>query len=363
MHKRPDGLYQVQKTVVEKGVKKQVYFYGHTQAEVKRKIAEYSEKAARGRDFQSVAEEWKDIYFSSAAYKTTECYAAPYKRIVAAFAPCQIGSITPMQLDVFIRSVASKGYALRTVRAHIEVLNMIFRHAVQYGDMQTNPAASLSPPPGLSVGRRDIPPDDVLERVKNGVRLEFGLFAYMLLYTGLRRGEALALEYEDFDFVNKRIRVTKSLYYENNKVKIKRPKTDAGTRTTILLDCLAEQIDPSASGPVFHNDRGEYLTLSAFQKRWIKYCRAAGLCREETRKRKQRASGKIEDEIVFTPTVTPHQLRHAYATILYEAGIDEKIAQDLLGHASITMTRGLYTHIRKSKKEAAADLLNKYVSL
>ncbi|MBS7299062.1 MAG: tyrosine-type recombinase/integrase [Eubacteriales bacterium] len=48
--------------------------------------------------------------------------------------------------------------------------------------------------------------------------------------------------------------------------------------------------------------------------------------------------------------MTPHQLRHAYATILYEAGIDEKDAQELMGHTSIQLTRDIYTHISKKRE-------------
>ena len=56
--------------------------------------------------------------------------------------------------------------------------------------------------------------------------------------------------------------------------------------------------------------------------------------------------------------ITPHQLRHAYATILYEAGIKDKDAQDLLGHANIQTTRDIYTHITNNRRAETAALLN-----
>jgi len=89
-------------------------------------------------------------------------------------------------------------------------------------------------------------------------------------------------------------------------------------------------------GLVFGN-----ITKNAFSYRWSKYCKQAGLW-----------NGK--------PTVTPHQLRHAYATILFEAGIDVMDAMDLLGHADIKTTRNTYTHIRKLRKEHTAEKLNLY---
>lgn len=56
--------------------------------------------------------------------------------------------------------------------------------------------------------------------------------------------------------------------------------------------------------------------------------------------------------------MTAHQLRHGYATMLYEAGIDEREAMELLGHTDITLTHQVYTHIRKTKKEKTAAILN-----
>ena len=58
-------------------------------------------------------------------------------------------------------------------------------------------------------------------------------------------------------------------------------------------------------------------------------------------------------------TATAHQLRHSYATMLFECGIDVKDAQDLLGHSTAAMTQDIYTHLREKRKEDTANLLNK----
>ncbi len=61
-------------------------------------------------------------------------------------------------------------------------------------------------------------------------------------------------------------------------------------------------------------------------------------------------------------TITPHQLRHAYATILYEAGIDVKAAQSFLGHSNIQTTMDIYTHLSEAKKIDSVDVIDRYLT-
>lgn len=335
MQKRKDGLFQTQITVTVNGVRKQKYFYGKTEAEVRRKLAAFNGEVEKGKFFRDVAEEWQNEHYEQVAHKTTECYNAPYKRIMAQFGDRRIREITPAQIGLFINSIAKQKYSLRTVRAHIAVLNMIFKFAVLNSYTMTNPAEYVKPPNGLKTTRRELPSEEQMELIKNSRECFFGMFAYFVLYTGCRRGEVCALRYEDIDFDRRVIHINKSVYFENNRPVIKSTKTDSGTRDVILLDHLAEKLDRGKSGYLFEKD-GAPLTLSAFQKRWKRYQAESGV------------------------TVTPHQIRHAYATILYEAGIDEMMAKDLLGHANISTTKNIYTHIRQSRKDSAAELLNQF---
>ena len=59
---------------------------------------------------------------------------------------------------------------------------------------------------------------------------------------------------------------------------------------------------------------------------------------------------------------TAHQLRHTYATMLYDAGVDVKTAQDFLGHADPTVTMNIYTHLSSQKKESAIQALQQHFS-
>ena len=62
---------------------------------------------------------------------------------------------------------------------------------------------------------------------------------------------------------------------------------------------------------------------------------------------------------VKEPTVTPHQLRHAFATMCFEMGVSAKDAQQLLGHSKIDVMLDTYTHIRAKRREDVTEKLNK----
>jgi integrase len=263
------------------------------------------------------------------------------KRAVEEFGDKHCQTITPKMISLFISRFASQGYAKKTVTTQLLVINLIMTHAVVEGDVEYNPAASVSIPKGLTRHRRELPSEADIETAKRSVKCPFGLFAYFILYTGCRRGEALALTYGDIDFTSRMIVINKSVYNESNTPKLKEPKTEAGTRRVILLDVLASALPKNrrADELVFPNEYGTLMSETQFQRQWELYTNATGI------------------------TSTPHQFRHAYATILFEAGIEDKDAQELLGHANISTTKDIYTHITKKRMQATADKLNAAASV
>lgn len=331
MVKRSDGRWQ-ERVILSDGSTK--YFYGKTKAELMRKVADAKSNKDRGIRFVLAAEEWNAVHEKAVSYNAHRCYSQPYKSAVEEFGNKRIKDISTPEIDLYIKRIAAKGYAKRTVQSYLTVVNLIFEHAMLQGYTDSNPASVVPLPPHLKSTQRTLPSEDDIARVKAAVDKPFGFFAFFLMYTGLRRGEALALTYDDIDLKNKTISVSKSMYWVGNTPNIKSTKTEAGNRTVILLDAVAKRL-PEGSGYLFGGEKP--LTNTMFRRRWDKYVRESGI------------------------DLSCHQLRHLYATILYEAGIDEKIAQELMGHSSITVTRNIYTHIRKNRLTEAAETLNKLV--
>lgn len=287
--------------------------------------------------FSDIVDAWENEHTEQVGFKTAEGYIAPVRRIKEQFGEYEIREITAADVNAFLQWLARRGYARRTVQLHRDILNMVFNHAILGGYISANPCAAVSMPRNLPTSKRELPNDDAIAAVRAGVNQPFGLFAAICLYSGLRRGEALALEYNDIDKKKGVIRVTKAVEFVGNNPHIKTPKTAAGYRDAILPPMLADLI-PNGKGYIFAREDGGLLTKTQYRKRWLKYCEAIGY------------------------NITAHQLRHGFATLLYEAGIEDKDAQELLGHSSITVTRDVYTHIRKSRRDSTAERFNDFLA-
>lgn len=285
--------------------------------------------------FEAAADAWEAKHVERIGPSTAETYKAPLRRIKDNYRGLTAEEVTAQSIQAFLSDLGKRGFSRRSVQMHRDILNMIFNNSILEGKLSFNPCAAVSMPRNLPSKKRELPNDDAILAVKNST-VPFSLFAKICLYAGLRRGEVLALRYEDIDRKNKQIHVTKAVEFIGNNPHVKPPKTEAGVRPVPLLDPLAAVL-PEGKGYIFTMNDGRPLTKSSFRKRWLRYCKEIG------------------------HDITAHQLRHGYATILYEAGIPDKDAQELLGHASIAVTRNIYTHIRSSRKQETAAKLNAFV--
>lgn len=333
---RDDGLHEAIRII--NGKRKA--FRGNDDSEVEQKMIAYMGEIETGRLFKMIAEDWEAAHFPTLAANTLKSYRPAYERAKAEFGETPIRQIKAPDIKRYINDFARGKKAHKTVTNQLLILNLIFGYAAECGDIEYNPCTSVNVPKDLPRKRREAATPEDEAKVKASADL--WLFPFLILYTGLRRGEALALTWGDIDKKNAEIHVTKSLYHEDGTYYIKKPKTSAGTRTIPLLDPLAEKLPKKLGAPgeyVFSIDGGKSpLSEAKILTMWRQYARATGV------------------------TATPHQLRHSYATMLFECGIDVKDAQDLLGHSTIAMTQDIYTHVREKHRKDTASILNKKLS-
>lgn len=340
MKQRKDGRW-VKKISLSNGESK--YLYSRASSE-RLAIKDFNEqmlklevKVKESALFKSVADLWNTEYrnkISDINYRKS--IRGIYEKVLAHFSEYQIADITAANIHQYLNLLIRKNYSQKTIATHKSVLNMIFSFAILQGIIESNPVQIITLPQNLPKKPRKMPTDQELEIVNSNYE-GFAILPYFLLNTGLRKSEALALQYSDIDFENKTISITKHLIHDGNTPVVEhRTKTQSSNRSVILLDRVAEKLSQNKSGIIFGNEDGTYLTKCQFKRRWEKWQKENGI------------------------TVTAHQLRHGFATMLYEAGIDLKDAQDLMGHSDIKTTHSIYTHIRNKRKEETAKKLNDF---
>lgn len=326
---RKNGLLQ---TVVTVSGKRHT-FYARSDREMAHKLMEFREETDSGMFFREVAEEWWMQHEPTLSPNSLRNYIPAYRRAVEEFGDARIRTITPGQIDSYLH-IFAQTHAAKTTTTQLGIINQIFRFARIHGYIDSVPTDIVSVPRGLPKNVRLLPSDRDVAAVRANLDIPImGLFAYLLLYSGLRRGEALALQYRDIDVHNKKIYVEKSLCAYRNDPIIKTPKTEAGRREVPLVDALIDVLPEGKPSDYLFLRDGHLITDSDFDTLWGWYCRDTGI------------------------TASPHQLRHWFATLLYDAGIDKFEAARYMGHTSAQMTE-IYTHITKSRTTGSLDRLN-----
>lgn len=311
--------------------------------------------------FRQIAEDWERIHREEITSATWKNYLPHYKDILARHGERQITEVTAQDVSNHLLTAKAKGYSATVVNAIRSLYRMIFDYAISQDLAQFNPVLSVRLPKGLKRGKRTAPNDTQIRKIFDNLDKPFGLFPVFLLCTGLRKSEALALTWEDVDFEEQQISVTKSLDYTSGAhPKLKPPKTEAGNRVVPIIDILMEPLlEAHASRtsdyifPAPPSNRsgkgGGIMTLRGYEGAWQRWCEVSGFVDDD---------GK--------PTLTAHNLRHGTATLMFELGVDELTAQRILGHSRIEITREIYTDLRSAQKLKSVTKFNdgmaKYMS-
>ena len=190
------------------------------------------------------------------------------------------------------------------------------------------------------------------------------LFLDLIYYTGIRRGEALALTINDIDRKNRVLKINKSLDIKENISIIKEPKTKAGYRDIPIPDLLYESlityINKLDSMYIFAMRNGEPPSRSSFRRMWESIMNKTTEKAEELKNDKNQTNN-LKVAVDTSITFTPHIFRHTYATNLYYAtNKDIKRIQYLLGHSSLDMTLKIYTHLENKNNADIASKINAF---
>lgn len=337
--KRSDGRYCA--TVYIAGKRK--YLYDRDPKVLYERVESIKERKSLPPTFNYLAEKWEKEVFDSHSPGTQACYAKPLERAKEELGDIPASDISAPDIYSILQKMAAQGYSARAVKAQRTVIRQIFQTAILDRHLSEvirfNPASEVPLPKGLpKPAKREAPEDEVVSLIRGSASKPFGLFALFLISTGFRRGEALAVKWSDIDLEAGTVRCSKSVIYRGTVI-VSDPKTVAGNRIVPLLPDLRLYLRPGNKDEyIFHGeDAFKPMAESTFRRRWNNYCRDIGV------------------------ELTPHVLRHAYATLLFEAGVDLHTAQKLLGHADISVTQAIYTHLRERQERKSIVNLTGYI--
>lgn len=241
-----------------------------------------------------------------------------------------LSKIDPLAVRSHLASLHRSRLSNRSLARHLSALRSFFRWACREGHLAKNPARNLpAPRAGRTLPRAMTLSDTeaLLEAPDEGAFPERDRALFELLYaTGLRVSEVAGLDVEDVDFSSRLVRVLGKGDRER-LVPFGEPAGEAlhdylPRRAVVRKKCGETRDGESSGEPLFVNTRGGRLTTRSMAR---------------LLKRRLRASGLSAD-------ISPHALRHTFATHLLEQGADLRAIQELLGHASLSTTQK-YTHL------------------
>lgn len=322
--------------------------------------------------FRILAEVWKDRSWDSFKDGTRSSYAPALRRALEEFGDCPAAEIGTPDIFAHLERLKALRYSAKTIKVQKSIYNLIYRMAVAdkvYGrEITANPARECPLPSGLpKPTTREAPDDKSVAKIRAAASTAYnGLLPLFLMATGLRRGEALGIQWEDVDYNKMEIVCRKAVTQRSGIGRLQDTKTENGVRTVPILPDLEPLLQRPKGAKdtdfIFYGtDPAKPMSQTTYERRWIHYCKETGFVKDQPEIR-QSKQGKTYTVHHYKPTLTAHMLRHGYATLLFEAGVDEFTAQRLLGHADITTTRAIYTHLRQRKQQESLDKLRAYVA-
>lgn len=362
--KRADGRYCKQILLGYKPDGKRIMktIYGTTIKEVEQKERKIRDDIEKGIDLtqkditlKEWGSQWLDVYKNNVSRATRIMYESSLNNyIIPALGDIPLSKLKPIQIQKALNEILDSGH-IRTGEIFKLTIKQIISQAVLEGIIQNNVCESLEKISSNTNEKRTLT-DFELRCIKETTTYtpRERLFLKILYYTGVRRGEALALTVGDIDMKAGKIKINKSLDISENTPKIKVPKTKAGYRElpipTELYNELISYMGNKKSMYLFHNSEGCLLSRSSFRRMWESIIKKTQRTADEMAE-KEGKDGRLRVERGISVTFTPHIFRHTYATNLYYAGVDVKKSQYYLGHSTIEMTLKIYTHLDNERDE------------
>lgn len=373
--KRPDGTWWARITLGkdENGKQKRKAFYGQTRKEVQEKLTAALNEFNQGTYIEPsvmTVGEWMDHWLKEYKYHSLKpsTYMGYYSMTKCNMKP-KLGQIKLKDLrkdnvQRFVNELFAEGKNPSSIDSIFQVLNSALKEAVNSDLIIKNPATGVKLPKKEKKEKRILTLDEQPRFIEIAKQYDQGEAFILMLGTGMRIGETLALTWDDISFENAEVKIRKTQvefidpHSSNKKRQISHgtPKTNTSFRTIPLLPQLVDMLkEVKVKQEAFSKDMG-----SAYTDNNLVFTTHFGtsLLKCDVQKKLQWITKKAGIE-----GLSPHSLRHTFATRGLENGIPLKVMQELLGHASLSMTADLYTHVLPDTKKSSIMMLEGTINI
>lgn len=300
--------------------------------------------------------EWHSTYLPNIEYRTRESYLERINhRIIPALGNVQLKALQTTAIQKWINEISDE-LAPKSVRNIFNILNASLKKAVELKKIPSNPCVGIVLPKRKKYNGTTYSQKEIQQALTLAKGTDMYLILLLAFSLGLRRGELLALTWDDVNFKKAEITVNKSTYNAGDKREVKSPKTESGIRTLVLGNTLLKELKiarvnylkrKAEMGARFEDtnliickEDGSAYHTDALSNKWKRFIKKHNL-----------------RKIRF------HDIRHTNATTLLAAGIDIKTVQTRLGHSDVSTTMNIYTHVTPEMDTNAAKKIDDIVAV
>lgn len=352
------------------GKKKQIRpaFYGKTKREALDQATEAKARTLQGKAAVSSnmklsdwADRWMCDYKSALAPRTIAQYKGVIKnQIKPVIGDFKLKDLKQSHVQKMVNELFQNGYSPTIIKHTKQFTHEMLEAAVDDGYLVANPARKIKLPnmPKTKNEKGAFSPEEeqaiidfsplFLTQKKPHVPHKIGKAIIVLLKSGMRQEELLALFWEDIDFKGNTIHIHQTVTLDGyTPIIVPKTKTHESTRTIPmhpLVRQVLEDMEQTAtkSNTVFCKDDGGIWAQNCFYNLYKSYFEALNKWRSDNNMK----SVKYR---------SPHATRHTFSSDLNRAGVDPKTIAALLGHATADISMDVYTHVGKNEMDNAID--------
>lgn len=329
-----------------------------TKKEAEQACAELITRLSKGdylepskKTLQEAIISWLDLIVKSTVrISTFDNYSKVIlKRIVPALGQHKLKDISVEHVQKFYLSLLAEGLSAEYIRYIHSVLKGFFKYQVRIQNISKNVLDLVDPP---RISRKEQKTWTIQEasrflEVAKSENSTYYIVYLLALYTGLRRGELLALRWKDCNMEQGKISVYQTLYYAKQVFHFLEPKTSHSARLISIPDFVIEELKKHKAW----QDQHKKQLGTAYEDYSLVAANELG---RPIHPRSLTGHFNRTIKKANVPRIRFHDQRHTHATILLKLGEHIKIVSERLGHSNSAMTMNVYSHVTKDMQEQAA---------